>query len=263
MEGLRFGASTSTLKSRLRRVPLLARLKRRVFGPHGPKRPTGAEIIRNYKATLPVGGDLKVVFGDHWSNNPGWLVLTEQDQDITAPLQFDNESIDVIFAEHVVEHVPFVGAVGFFRESARILKAGGVCRIVCPMLDRMLHARFDDARAATYINNSLRPFFATEEQVLNDLRVGGLDDDPLPFFFAFLYMGHGHRFIWTSDLMMKVMKASGFRDARRVNIGEGTRADACIERRRRGIYLGHEWQEELLSATDTYDIETLIVEAVR
>lgn len=252
-----------TLRNELRKVPLLVRWKRSLLGPRTAARPTGAEIIRHFRANLSGDDDLKVVFGGHWSNNPGWLILTEQDQDITARLQFDDGSVDVIFAEHVIEHVSFPGAVGFLRESARVLKAGGVCRIVCPMLDRMIHARFDDPDASTYVDNALRPYFTTEEQALRGLGLDGLNEDPLPFFFVSLYLGHGHRFIWTSDLMIKVMKASGFRDARRVGIGEGSRADACIERRRRGIYLGHDSDEELQSAHETFDIESLIVEGVK
>jgi SAM-dependent methyltransferase len=168
-----------------------------------------------------------------------------------------------VFAEHVIEHVPFVGGIRFLRESARILKPGGICRIVCPMLDRMLTADLSDVNGATYINNSLRPFFREEEAALKALGLRGLDADPRAFFFGFLYMGHGHRFIWTSDLMIAVMKAAGFRDARLHNVGEGLRADACIERRRRGIYLGYDWQEELGTVREPYDVESFVVEGVK
>ncbi|HXI28788.1 MAG TPA: methyltransferase domain-containing protein, partial [Vicinamibacterales bacterium] len=236
------------------------RLKGRLVGPRPTVRPPATEIIREHIARLGPSADLKIVFGGHWSNNPGWLLLTEADQDITARLQFDDRSVDVVFAEHVIEHVPLVGGVRFLQESARILKPGGICRIVCPMLDRMIRADFGDANGAVYMENSLRPFFRDEERVLQELGLTGLAEDPLPFFFGFLYMGHGHRFIWTSGLMIKVMKAAGFRDATCVNVGEGRRRDACIERRRRGVYLGYNWEEELVEPHATYDVESFVVE---
>src|SRR5262249_15385709 len=252
-----------SVKAALRQVSPVVKLKRRLIGPFPPARRPGTFIIQEYLNDLPAGSDVKVVFGGHWSNNPGWLVLTEQDQDITAPLQFGDGSVDVVFSEHVIEHVPFAGAVRFLAESVRILKKGGIGRIVCPMLDRMVHADFQGERGAQYIHNSLQPFFADEEQILRDLGINGVVEQPLPFFFAFLYFGHGHRFIWTSDLMITVMKAVGFSEASRVDVGQGRRTDACIERRRRGIYHGTRWEEELFNSHEPYDVESLVVEGVK
>ena len=189
--------------------------------------------------------------------------MTEHDQDITRPLQFADGAVDVVFSEHVIEHVPFLGAVHFLQESFRILKSGGVCRIICPMLDRLLTADLNDANGRIYVQNSLAPYFAREQALLTTtLGLNILGDDPLPFMFNFLYMGHGHQFIWTSGLMIKVLQAIGFHDVRRRGPGEGIRTEYCIERRRRGIYLGHDWQEELRSR-DVYDVESFVVEAVK
>ena len=41
--------------------------------------------------------------------NPGWLLLSERHQDITGRLDFADNTVDVAFAEHVIEHVPFGG----------------------------------------------------------------------------------------------------------------------------------------------------------
>jgi len=254
---------TARLKSRLRQVSFLRRLKRSVIGPRIPPRRPGVEVVREYIGGLEAGADLKVAFGGHWSDNPGWLLLTEADQDITTRLHFDDRSVDVVFSEHVIEHVSFVGGVHYFQECARILKPGGICRTVCPMLDRMMQVDFRSDNGITYIENSLKPFYSEANEILTDLQLGGLRENAVPFFFAALYMGHEHRFIWTSDLMIKVMKAVGFREARRVNVGEGRRPEVCIERRRRGVYLGHDWREELLVDREPFDVESLVVEAIR
>ena len=79
-------------------------------------------FIRNLKPDQ----ELKVIFGGHWYSTDEWLILTEDYQDIRKPLKFPNKSVDVIFSEHVIEHVEFTDALTFFRESKRILKPNGV-----------------------------------------------------------------------------------------------------------------------------------------
>jgi SAM-dependent methyltransferase len=245
-----------------RKVPLLSKLWAAVR-PAPPLAPSGAEVIATHLAALPPGEELKVVFGGHWSDNPGWLLLSERDQDVTAPLAFASQTVDVVFAEHVIEHVPFVGGVHFLQEAHRILKPGGRCRILCPMLDRMMHADLGDANGRAYMRNSYSRFFEPEEALLRDLGLDGMHEDARAFMFNNLYMGHDHRFIWTSGLMIKVMHAIGFREAARRAPGDGAHPGDCIERRRRGLYLGYDWREELSTTDPVYDVESFVVEGTK
>ena len=224
----------SSLKRRAAKVPLVAALWR-WWRPRAAL-PSGREVIAKYLRGLPRGGDLKIVFGGHWSDNPGWLLLTEHHQDITKRLDFGDSVADVIFSEHVIEHVPFVGGVHFLREAFRILKPGGVCRsfarcsIGCGV--QILLTRM----GRSTLRNPLLPAFGIEDALLREtLNLRGINEDPEAFLFANIYMGHGHRFIWTSGLMMKVMKAIGFSGAQRFAPGEGSRPADCIERRRRAF----------------------------
>ena len=252
----------SALKQRALKVPLLVGIWR-TFRPL-PTRPSGREVIADYLRALPPGADLKVLFGGHWSNNPGWLLLHERDQDITTPLQFASGTLDMVFAEHVIEHVNLLGGIHFLQESFRILKPGGVCRIVCPMLDRLMTADLDDANGREYIRNSVAHFFVEEEKLLSGtLGLNGINEDARAFLFNSVYMNHGHRFIWTSGLMISVMKAIGFRTAQRFEPGDGSRPADCIERRRRGIYLGWDYREELETQREPHDSESFVVEAVK
>jgi SAM-dependent methyltransferase len=253
----------STLKRLGRRIPVLVAL-RAAMRPAPTPPPSGREVIANYIATLPAGADLKVVFGGHWSDNPGWLLLNEREQDVTRPLDFATGTVDVVFAEHVLEHVPFVGAVHFLQEAFRVLKPNGVCRIICPMLDQLLTADLSDANGREYVRNSLSRFFVDEDALLSStLGLNGINEDPVAFMFNNLYMSHGHQFIWTSSLMIKVMTSIGFRTAYRCAPGEGARPADSIERRRRGLYLGHDWREELATPRTPYDVESAVVEGVK
>ena len=48
------------------------------------------------------------------------------------PLPFENASLDTIYCSHVIEHVETEHVNNFLKESLRVLKPGGVLRVVCP-----------------------------------------------------------------------------------------------------------------------------------
>lgn len=47
-------------------------------------------------------------------------------------LPYNNENVNTIFCSHVIEHIETKFVSKFFNESYRVLKPGGVLRIVCP-----------------------------------------------------------------------------------------------------------------------------------
>lgn len=55
-------------------------------------------------------------------------------RDLRRPLPFDDESFDAIYASHVVEHLYRTDAHRLLRECRRILRPGGVLRVVVPDL---------------------------------------------------------------------------------------------------------------------------------
>lgn len=46
-----------------------------------------------------------------------------------TPLPFDDDSLEIIYTSHTVEHVPFASSVNLFNEAFRCLKKGGVLRV--------------------------------------------------------------------------------------------------------------------------------------
>lgn len=60
------------------------------------------------------------------------------DCDITKlPLPYPDNSVNMIFAEHLLEHNSVAQAVAFLDDCRRILKPGGRIRICCPVLERL------------------------------------------------------------------------------------------------------------------------------
>lgn len=46
-----------------------------------------------------------------------------------TPLPFEDDTLEIIYTSHTVEHVPFDSSINLFKESFRCLKKGGVLRV--------------------------------------------------------------------------------------------------------------------------------------
>ncbi|HEY8902561.1 MAG TPA: methyltransferase domain-containing protein [Chthoniobacterales bacterium] len=58
--------------------------------------------------------------------------------DLTKPLPFEDGTFDVVYSSHVLEHIPRQRVPALLREMARILKPGGILRIVVPDLEGII-----------------------------------------------------------------------------------------------------------------------------
>ena len=58
--------------------------------------------------------------------------------DVTDRLPFDEETCDLIYNEHLLEHLSVEEGISFLHECHRVLKKGGVLRIAMPSLDELI-----------------------------------------------------------------------------------------------------------------------------
>lgn len=125
--------------------------------------------------------------------------------DITKPLPIADGVVDIVFSEMTVEHVSHQQAWSFLCECHRILKHGGLIRIVIP--DFGLSWRLKD------------PDWLRVNQGVtgND---GTLRDQMKSILFA-----HGHQGLWNSELMRDVLEAIGFNGVRIHLAGESDRPE--------------------------------------
>lgn len=80
----------------------------------------------------------------HWINLDYCEDFGEKSYDINMvnhdlcsmkPLPFENDSFKIVYSSHCIEHIPDAPVMFLFEEIRRILRPGGVCRIVCPDID--------------------------------------------------------------------------------------------------------------------------------
>jgi predicted SAM-dependent methyltransferase len=132
----------------------------------------------------------KIQFGAGSLNIEGWLNLEQADADITKPLPFADGDVDAVFAEMVCEHVTPREAWSFLDECHRILKPGGLIRIVIPDFVRCW--RLKDPEWLK-VNQGVTQ---------ND---GSLKQQMKSILFC-----HGHQGLWTAELLQAVMESIGF-----------------------------------------------------
>ncbi|MET8546135.1 methyltransferase domain-containing protein [Kitasatospora sp. NPDC004799] len=170
-----------------------------------------------------LGTDLAALRSPDTTAEPGTLYRVDGDRwftrlDIAEPLPFADDSVDWVYAEHLIEHVTLPVAVGWLREARRVLRPGGVLRLTTPDLARYLVGYATDDG-----------FLAKHRRRLTTLGFG----PPMPTRPAFLvnqiFRYFGHQWIYDVDELRHVLTQAGFdRDRiRRCAYRQGIRPDVA------------------------------------
>ncbi len=75
---------------------------------------------------------------------PGFINLDIREKDgldkvsLVYPLDFDNETFDLVYSSHVLEHFPRKQTRNVLQEWTRVLKPGGTLRLSVPSLERII-----------------------------------------------------------------------------------------------------------------------------
>ena len=120
----------------------------------------------------------------------GWINLDLPHFNICKPLQWEDESVDAFFLEHVIEHVSAPDAYFFFTEAFRTLRKGGVLRLAYPDIIRI-------SREAT-------------PEYLQFLQSKGWGDGTPASAIRNIVINHGHRTAWSSETLTLVLESVGF-----------------------------------------------------
>jgi predicted SAM-dependent methyltransferase len=93
---------------------------------------------------LNLGSGPRGVEDPHWVNVDGfrdrrveWLL------DITRPLPLGDERVDGVFCEHVLEHFALEDGEAVASEAFRVLRPGGVLRVIVPDGELVMRRYFD------------------------------------------------------------------------------------------------------------------------
>jgi SAM-dependent methyltransferase len=130
--------------------------------------------------------------------------------DLRKPLPFKENTLGAIYASHVFEHLFRADALQLLSECRRVLRAGGVIRLVVPDLYSMV---VDYLQRKNGENN---PDKTTAADYLNE-RLGFRSPDP-PMgnaFFKFYSVWkdfHSHKWMYDSDSLIRCLERAGFQE---------------------------------------------------
>lgn len=204
----------------------------------------------------------QAVLGGYWGLRHGWLILDPSAQPLTAPLNFPDASLDAIFVDDGFTGLSPAEAEGFFGEALRVLKPGGVLRVVTTMLERLLEITASPSDEVARTNLTLIGERIPEvAEALNRRGVDGAAHLRALLINAAVF-GQGRRFLWSAALMTDMLRRLGFADATIHAPGEGPVAGRCIERSPRVIPQLYNPDPAFIARLEG-DLETLAVEAVK
>lgn len=154
-------------------------LKRRLVAPRIPVNPDG-------KVYLNLGGG--PTSGQEFINVDVLpYPIIHHLQDITDLANFPDGSADMIYASHVVEHIPRQKLMSTLREWQRVLKSGGTFRFAVPNFDALVE------------------IYQGSERNVERVRDQVLGQEP-PY--------HNHYTLWNFEYAQKILSELGYRDIR-------------------------------------------------
>jgi SAM-dependent methyltransferase len=201
-------------------VPRSARLPLRLVGTRavGPWQ-------RRRAAVLAAPRPLHLHLGSAANHLDGWVDVdligdqTDLIWDLTRRLPLADGSVDAIFSEHLLEHLPLPAAVELLRECHRLLTPGGVLRVGVPDAGAYLRAYADPTDP--FIER-VRPGRPTALLAVQEV-----------------FQSHGHRSAYDRDTLVFLLEGVGFDGAEARAFGD-SKLDPCpdsIEREAETLYV--------------------------
>jgi predicted SAM-dependent methyltransferase len=193
-------------------------------------------ILREYMRTLGTK-KLNIGCGDHLIE--GWLNCGAPiyPLDASKPFPLANDTFELVFSEHMIEHIPYPAGRVMLQECFRAMKPSGTIRISTPdlrfLIDLYNHPHDDYIRWATSNFISWAPSLDRAFVINNFVR------------------DWGHQFIYDEPTLSAALRTAGF-----VNIVRQKLQESNIEPLR-GLENGTKMPSDFLS------VETMTLEATK
>lgn len=149
---------------------------------------------------LNLGSGPRGIDDGHWVNIDGFpdknvhFLL-----DFNRGLPFPDQTFSGVFCEHVVEHFTLADGEALAREVHRVLRPGGVFRIIVPDAEWVLRSYFD----GTIVG-----------QRRGQTRMEGVN--------SYFRQRYDHQFLYDAETMIAMLRRAGFAEAEAVGPGQGS-----------------------------------------
>jgi SAM-dependent methyltransferase len=162
--------------------------------------------------------------------------------DATRPFPMRDSCLDYVYSEHLIEHLPYDGALSFLKESFRVLRQGGIFRCLMPDFSLLLKVADSQPELAGKIEKRrtegafsedgvqlFGPRISAEQALLWDNRddiCNGLMRD------------WGHKYLWSASHLARAAEYVGLREVQVLPFGVSSDDRICLELEDRW---GREW----------------------
>ena len=128
--------------------------------------------------------------------------------DVREPFPLPDASFDLVYSEHMIEHLTYAEGQHCLRESLRVLRPGGTIRVATPSLERLAALYGGDGASERYVQWAVETL---EPEV----------SIPLPgVVINNFFRSWGHRFVYDPDTLRHALEAAGFVAVEEVPLGE-------------------------------------------
>lgn len=126
--------------------------------------------------------------------------------DINHSLPFPNNSVDLIFSSHLIEHIYQRKADLFFKEALRILKDGGLLIIATPTINKMFDILYRSSK------EDINKIYQEHENSLL-----GRKPTPARLINAMTHINYGHKFLFDYETLNDLALKNGFKSFVNIN----------------------------------------------
>lgn len=169
-----------------------------------PRRAARFAGARSRPVLLNLGSGPRGLDDDHWVNVDGFKDANVHFVvDLQRPLPFADASFDGAFSEHVLEHFTWDDGLRIATEVARVLRPGGVFRIVVP----------DGAFV-------MRSYFEDPEELVRYRGAGEPGETAMQMVNSFFRQRYEHQFMYDWPTLRALLERAGFGEVAHCGFGK-------------------------------------------
>jgi predicted SAM-dependent methyltransferase len=147
-------------------------------------------VQRRKAAALVDGRPTRLNVGCGSSTLEGWINIdlvglpVDLAWDIAGSLPFADGTVDAVFHEHVIEHMSGAAGYRFLKDCHRVLRPGGVMRVVAPDASRYMKSYFDPDHEfmTSFRGERPTPMLALQEEFYSFGHQAVYDPETIEFF---------------------------------------------------------------------------------
>jgi SAM-dependent methyltransferase len=149
--------------------------------------------------------------------------------DLREGIPFENQTFDVVYHSHLLEHIERDESPTFMKECYRVLKNNGILRVVVPDLETLVHKYLEavaalDMRKEEAQASHSRAIYELFDQMVRKEASGIAMQNPWVKFLERFIRGRGaaqvgelHRWMYDKHSLKSILSNLGFREIYRVD----------------------------------------------